>query len=294
MSKVNYLKVKGMKGIILYPSEAIEQQWETLAPGIYQVSEQGGPFRILTFENVEIKDDLIKFEGGVVKEILEKTTHFFSERTTTAYKEMGMVQKMSMVLFGPPGTGKTCSALLVMREMVTKYNALCLDFTGRNLPFIATTIDRMRAVQDNPIVVFCDEVEHNLNADVDGWATFLDGTISPNNFVFLGCTNYLNKIPKKLRERRSRIKYTIEVKSLPLQVYTEYLIGKLGKAPKRIVTQFAYLAEDAGLTIDELKHAVIDYRIDGTPIEECIETVKTYLKQDKWDDDEEGYTKDKW
>lgn len=286
MSATNYVRIKDKKGFIFHKQDAIVEQVVTLVPGLYKIYDSGGMFqKIFTFDPIELKDSLIKFKSGAIGTIMEKTDNFFSTKTTRAYMDMGIAQKMGILLYGPAGTGKTCTAQLIMLEIVRKYNAICLDATGQSIHLIKEFTEKVRSVQDNPIIVFVDEAERVLRGEEDEYITFLDGTDSVSNFIFLGCTNFINRVPKRIRERRSRMKYVVEIKSLPLEVYREYINSKLPSISTKTLEKFAYLAMDGGLTIDELKHAVIDYHIEGVSIEEAIALVKEYSVSEDYNND---------
>jgi hypothetical protein len=232
------------------------------------------------FEPITLLDTLVRFQSGIVSEVLDKTSHFFSDYSTKVFKEMGICQKLGIAFHGPQGTGKTCTAQLVMLELISKYNAICIDATGLPLNFIKGALYKIRKFQPNLIVLFMDEAEIMLQREENNYLTFLDGTDSISDFVFIACTNYFNKIPVRIRKRKSRIKYAYEINCLPIEVYKEYIKDKAPRMSDANISAFAYLASEKPLTIDELKNALLDYRLDGLSIEEAIDNAKQYSKQE--------------
>lgn len=262
----------------------IEKKYETLPSGLYEASDVGGPFTtVYAFKPIETVDKLIKFKTGVVRDTLQMVDDFFSDKTKRLYEDMQIARKMGIIFYGPPGTGKTATAMILMREItIQRPDTICIDFTGKRLGFMREVIRRLRRIQNGPIIAFMDEVEEAFSGNETEYLTFLDGTDSVNDFIFLGCTNFLDKIPRRIRERKSRIKHTIEIKSLPQEIYVEYIKAKIRNISESEVTKIAFLAEDKGLTIDELKNCLIDYHIEGMDIEKAIHNAKKYDKQDDW------------
>lgn len=286
MAKSGIIKLKDRKPLFIVPNEdPVEEKFPTLKSGIYKAEDHGGMFRTLIgFEEIKQKESLIKFKSGVVSEVIKNTEDFFSERTIEIYKKMGIAHKMATILYGPPGTGKTCTATLIMSEIVKKYNAVCLDFTNKKLSFIKQVVEALREIQDSPIVIFIDECEVSFDNDEKQWLTVLDGSDSFSDCIVLGCTNFFNNIPKRIRERRSRVKYTIEVKSLPDEVYREYIETKQVDMTKKEVSKMVYLCVEHGITIDELKHVLLDFCLTKGSMDKVFSDVMTYAKQEEWED----------
>ncbi len=269
---MNFHKIANRSEIVVLESN-YDKSWEKLTPGFYRIFDSGGFSQsVLTFDPIEEKDNLIKFSSGIAKDVLEYISFFFNKITIQKFKELKMIHKMGLLLYGPPGTGKTCLNQLIMQEMVSKYEAICLDCTDCSLKFTLRIISKLREFQDNPIVIFVDEFEGVANKQE--YLPFLDGTNSVNKLLFLGCTNFIDKIPPRIRDRKSRVKKCFEVKSLPFEVYKEYLEQKLPKVDTKVIFEFATKAEEMSLTIDQLKNAVIDYYIDGYSIEEALDEAK--------------------
>jgi DNA polymerase III delta prime subunit len=274
----NYFKSKGSSSFIYEPISDLEQTLKELPPGIYQPFNSSNTpmgFRLGLFP-LGKKDDLINFNTGTFKTIMDKCSLFFSDKVTKGYQELKVQQKMGILLYGPPGTGKTSLATLLMESLVKQFNAVCLDCTLEGVKVIQSAVSRIRRAQNNPIVIFIDEFDYDCTTREEEVLSYLDGTTSLDNSIFIGCTNYLEKIPNRIKERKSRIKHVFEVKALPRTVYQQYILGKLPSIDKDILDKFIYLAEENGLTIDQTKNALIDYRIDNYSIEDAIKEAKKY------------------
>lgn len=277
----NYRKLKDSNSIIWEKEPEDTERYVSLAPNVYKLIDVGTYTYIPMFEPIMDGDKLVKFKSGVVSEVISNADKFFSDETRKVYEELKLTHKIGVLFYGKPGTGKTSTCMLIMKELVEKHGAICLDCTGRRIEFIKFSIAKIRENQLNPIVVFGDEFDSMLARDEDRYLTFLDGTDSVNNMIFIGCTNYLDKVPERFKKRKSRFKHLHNINSLPQEIYKEYLIDRVPSMKSEIVAQFSFLATERGLTIDQLKHALIDHKIEGLDIENAIEKAATFEEDKK-------------
>jgi len=121
-----------------------------------------------------------------------------------------------------------------------------------------------------PIVIFVDEFDESIDGEEARWLIMLDGTDSIDKCIFIGCTNNIQDIPPRIKDRKSRIKHTFEVKHLPASVYRDFITKKCPFLEKEVVDKMVYLAVENGLVLDEVKHALLDHCVDGTSIDVCF------------------------
>ena len=269
---------------IPYEDKSYTSFHDQLPPDIYKLEIKESIFgRMPYFKVIKQDEKLVRFKNGVVKHIINTADNFFNPDTIDKYKTLDVPHKMGLILYGPPGTGKTCTATLIMKELVEKYDAICLNYTGVTLYNLKSAINTIRLSQKNPIVIFYDEIDAAFNAQELDYLTFLDGESQFNNLIVLGCTNKIGNIPDRIINRKSRIKHCIEITSFPIAVYEDYVKKKMPLLDNEIVAKIAFKAEEACLTIDQLKHVLIDFYVDGTEIEPAIENVKKTIKVDEED-----------
>lgn len=253
------------------------QNFEKLVPGIYKplVSELTGK---IFYEIPKEIDKLIELRGGIISDIFKKIEIFTSKETIFKYKEMKIGHKLGIIFYGPQGTGKTCTAKMLIKELIKSKDSICFDFTGQRTGIIKNVVRDLRTIQDNLLVLFVDEIDASIKDQEEKWLTLLDGADSFDNCIIIGCTNKIEDVPDRIKDRPSRIKYLYEIKAFPDVVYKQYIIDKLPKIDNESLAKIAFLAAENGLTLDQLKHLLIDFYIEGTDIEKNVKTIKKQVE----------------
>jgi putative ATPase len=91
----------------------------------------------------------------------------------------------SMILWGPPGSGKTTLARIVAAHLGAHFLSLSAVFSGvKEIRAAVDEAKRVRAEQGQPTVLFVDEVHRFNKAQQDGFLPYVeDGTLT-----FIGAT----------------------------------------------------------------------------------------------------------
>lgn len=178
----------------------------------------------ITNDNLKKRDmSQLFYAHGEKKAVEDHIDKFLS--TYKLYSEKGIPYKTGILLYGRPGTGKTSMA----NAICTKYGRSLVSINVNNLQDIDLPwLSNILTDDDKEefVVIFEDmdtlfinrsEKESNLNIDhnaiIQNLLQFLDGVSSPNNVIFIGTTNYIDRIdPAILREGRFDLK--VEVKGL--------------------------------------------------------------------------------
>jgi DNA polymerase III delta prime subunit len=87
----------------------------------------------------------------------------------------------------------------------------------------------------------------------------MDGIKSIDNCMFFTATNYIDKIPKTIKERKSRIKYSIQATGInDLDVIEKFLKINLESIDMDYDLTKKDLEELKGSTVDDLKQLILD------------------------------------
>ena len=187
---------------------------------------------------------------------------FFNKTIKGKINLLGYNHKLGVILYGKQGTGKTSMFKKYFKKIVTDHDGIVFNIT--RFDYFTVTWDfitNVRKIQSNPIVIFIDEFEeifdnpHNYENQMK---KIMDGFESIDNSFFMLATNYINKVPDTIKKRKSRVKYSIEVKGIEDEaVISKFLNSCFDKV--KIKHDFSSdLKKMKGKTVDELKQYVLD------------------------------------
>ena len=189
-------------------------------------------------------------------------------------KSRGYNHKAGILLYGKQGTGKTSMFKKYFNSAVNEYNALVFDIKITEATYIWWDfLKDIRTIQNNPIIVFFDEFDEYFhghgrhNAQEEGIKKILDGTNSIDNCLFFMTTNYLDRIPETIKNRPSRVKYSIEVEGIQDEKLIKQFLKQSFDKVEMVVDYEKEVSKMKGWTIDELKQWVLDKIMDLEPAE---------------------------
>lgn len=154
--------------------------------------------------------DTLFFDNDIKEQIINHLDKW--NRNESLYESRGLIFKTGILLYGTPGTGKSSLAAAIAYYLGC--SIISIDCTTFDNLDIAEVTDCINADEDR-YVVLLDEIDAVfLSRDGDGAGSdkakntskllsFLDSPNSPKNVVFIGTTNYIDRLdPATLRKGR--------------------------------------------------------------------------------------------
>lgn len=234
-----------------------------LKPGIYDIWSEDTRGGVIA--KIKVNNSKESFNQEIAFAFQDKIgfiiNQFFKKELKGKINSLGYNHKLGILLHGKAGTGKTSMFKSYFEKLIKEEKAIVFNFINLwQFRVMWDFIVSIRAIQNNPIIIFIDELDEGFkNYDIErDLKIAMDGFSSIDNSLFMLSTNYINKIPDSIKNRKSRVKYSIEVTGIKdVEVIKKFLDGCF----KTVDMKHDYsndLNKLTGLTIDELKQYVLD------------------------------------
>jgi len=251
-----------------------------LTPGVYDILHSNTIG--LYFEQIPVlTTGLIRFPETNSDKVVSEIQKFWKKENI--FRSYNLTYKRGIILWGPPGSGKSCTIQLIMRDVVER-GGVVIKFTHPTL--FLEGIRKFREIQpDTPVVVLMEDIDSILEMYSESEVlNILDGVNQIEKVVFLATTNYPEKLGARIVNRPSRFDKRFKIghpNAESRRMYFEYIIGKdKVKALKINLDQWVEDTEEFSIAhLKELFTAVV---ILGDEYDDAIESL-SLMKEDKPD-----------
>ena len=241
----------------------------TLPAGVYRVvsTESGLFFQIME----DAGDDLLDWEGSVVSKTMDDMQSFWSKGQQ--FKDMGVAHKRGMLLYGPPGSGKTSVLRAVSKEFVEAGGIVLFD---QSVPEICAGLSLIRRKEPTrPILVLFEDFDKLVKNYEHTLLSLLDGELQIDRVVFLATTNYPEKLPPRIINRPSRFDVHIPVGMPDANGRRQFL---LNRCPDKLGDNIEkWVGDTEGFSMAHLKELLISVFALDVQYEDALRRLKDML-----------------
>ncbi len=257
---------------------------DILTPGVYEI--QSSPNIGIFFEKLPVNiKGLIRFPQTNSNKVIEEIAKFWDREDI--FKQYGLTHKRGILLWGPPGSGKSCSLKIIMEDVVNR-GGIVLKFTAPSL--FTEGVRILREIQpDTPVVILMEDIDSILDVYNESEVlNILDGVDQVNKAVFVATTNYPERLGPRIVNRPSRFDKRFKIghpNAESRKMYFEHIIGGTEQIAKLGIVLDKWVEDTEGFSIAHLQELFVATVILGDNYEDAIETLNTMKEIPSSEDD---------
>jgi AAA+ superfamily predicted ATPase len=252
-------------GETFYP---VDEVIKNLPPGYYEMEQT---MSSVCFTKRKIKNEnLLVFPDSSHGPILEEIDRFW--KLEPKFLESKIPFKRGILMYGPPGSGKTCSIRMVIDNLVEKHSGIVIDF--QNTRLFEDGYKVLRQIHaDMPLVVLMEDLDAIINrCDESKLLNMLDGMLGIHKVIFLATTNYPERLGSRIMNRPSRFDRRVFV-GMPSAIAREtYIRSKLIGEDDNVIKR--WVEDTNGLSIAHIKELYVANKILGDSYDIALKTLK--------------------
>lgn len=265
---------------------ASEGAAEKLPSGQYSIehSDQYGIY----FNKRDINlDDLLILPDSATEVVLKQIEDFWSKEEH--FRKFGFLWKRGIMLWGPPGSGKT-SALQLLSSQIIERGGISVYVSHPELA--ARGLEMMRQIEPRrPLVVMLEDIDAIIHRYGEPeLLALLDGELQIDNVVFVATTNYPEKLDKRIKNRPSRFDYVKKIGMPSAEARDLYLAYKNPWLDANSRERAEWVEKTKGFSIAHLKELIVSVEVFEVPVDEAITRLKKMMEVSISSDDNEDRT----
>lgn len=241
---------------------------EHLPPGAYEFNFDPRSGRMWFSQLELVSDTLVDIPSKEFEQVTNEMKFFLDPSTKESFLKHGFIYKRSAMLYGAPGTGKTCIVQRVAQEVIKAGGVILFNCEPNRLHLAYSVLDNIQP--DVLTMVIFEEFDEIVNSNEDVLLSLLDGEVQKKNVMYLMTTNFIDRVPARIL-RPGRISSMVEVKFPDAVARKHYLDLKVLDTVKYNIDNWVEVTE--GFSIDEIKETVLAVCCLGQTLETVVERI---------------------
>jgi len=225
-----------------------------------------------------VTDKLMRFPDSRSDEVIAEVKNFW--KLKTKFKQFGFSHKRGFLIWGPPGSGKTCTIAIIIQNMLQDEGVVIIAESPR---YLADILPNIRSVEpERPIIVIWED----LDAVIDRYGesevlAILDGESQVENIVFIATTNYPEKLDGRIVNRPSRFDKIVKIGMPNEEARKMYLMDKIGTTQ---IDGIDLIKSTHDFSIAHLRELIVGIKCLGNSPQEVISRLSSMKKKPKSSD----------
>lgn len=212
-------------------------------------------------------DELLVLPDSETTYVLDAISDFWKREK--AFRKHGFLWKRGMLLWGPPGSGKTSCLQQLSKQIIDK-GGLSIYCTSPVITAEALRIMR-RIEPKRPAVVMIEDIDAVINRHGEpDLLALLDGELQIDNVVYIATTNYPEELDPRFIQRPSRFDEVIYIGMPSTAAREMYLKSKNPRLQKDAPALAEWVELTEGFSIAALKEVIVAVECLGRDLKETI------------------------
>jgi hypothetical protein len=239
-----------------------------LPSGVYEPFALPGTWGL---ESITIASDGIYLLPDMATDMVLKEVQTFWT-SEAKYRQHNLLYKRGIIMWGPPGGGKSVAVKLLMNELVKRNGVVII---GNNVNLTLLCLRAVRRIEpERNIIVVMEDIDEILHQNGEaGVLSMLDGESNIDNVLHLATTNHPEKLGARIINRPSRFDRRVFV-GMPAPAAREaYLIKATGGglSPTDLAK---WVADTDKMSIAHLRELVAAVYCLDQPYDDVIDRLK--------------------
>ena len=192
----------------------------------------------------------------------------------------GAAFKAGVMLYGPPGSGKSCTVKIVSKKIVERGGTVF--FADTNPTIVSAFLTSFATIEKSrKSVVILEDIDSLINAYGEAnYLSMLDSAQSIDNVLFIATTNYPDRLDPRIYNRPGRFSHVIKI-GLPGPKAREAFLKAILKDYRDVA---AIVEKTEGFSIDHLASLVNSVYREKKPLAGEMDRLRRLFKIPKADE----------
>lgn len=243
--------------------------------GVYRLGYSQSLGIYMAKNNTILSDKLLRLPIKECNEIIDDVRDFWKEDTKAKFKEYNTVYKRGIIVYGPPGNGKSYMMQIIIDDLVKQNGVIITLDTVNCVEYFVSFAQKFRKIEPTrPLVVILEDIDNVIDAGtsvLSALMNILDGVNQIDNVVYLATTNYPEKLQERISNRPSRFDRVYLVDSPNREVREYFIRHKLHQADVDSLDMNKWLEATDGLSLSHIKELIVSVVILGKQFDDVIE-----------------------
>lgn len=239
-----------------------------ITAGIYRCYYNSSGQIIFEKQPALLTDTLVRCADTVSTQVLASIQDFWTREKY--FKKYGFLFKRGILLYGPPGSGKTVTISFLVRDVVENQKGIVIYCTNP-YPVIQGIVEMRKIEPTRPIICVLEDLEEIVHEwGESNLLSLLDGEQNTTNIVFVATTNYIEDLSERLQDRPSRFDEKIFVDMPDAAARRNYILAK----NPDVSDIESWVSDTAGLSIAHIKELILSVCCLGQDYKESLERLR--------------------